>query len=471
MDSKISHKGEKVKSYSLEFKKQVVECAVNNSNREAARKFSVDERRIREWRENIENIKARASEKGGSKRRRLDGGGRKLTNAELEEELLEWITERRAAMLRVSRKLIMKKAKIMHDESTDDPAIKDSFVASRGWLEKFMKRNGLSLRRRTTIAQKNPSCMIDKLVMYVIQNRRLQRKFKYPASSIIAMDETAIWSDMLSGTTVDTIGKKDIPLKTTGHEKVRVSVCLTAKADGTRLKPFIVFGGGKRECVVLKEEFKSQCVIASSSNAWMNEGLTLEFIRSVIGRFSFNRRLLAWDSFECHMMQSTKELLKSFNVDSIIIPGGCTGYIQAPDVSWNKPFKAHVTSEYDTWLSEGIHEYTKGGNMKAPSRRKIVEWVIEGWRKLSKELIINSFKTCGLNLSVDGSEDEKIHCFKKEGACPEGSAKLKESLNIISEEESQVNPFTDITDSDVEDACEPFHLIDEDHESDEEIDI
>jgi len=58
MDSKISHKGEKVKSYSLEFKKQVVECAVNNSNREAARKFSVEERRIREWRENIENIKA-----------------------------------------------------------------------------------------------------------------------------------------------------------------------------------------------------------------------------------------------------------------------------------------------------------------------------------------------------------------------------------------------------------------------------
>lgn len=69
----------------------------------------------------------------------------------------------------------MKKAKIHHDESTDDPAEKEKFVASCGWLQKFRKRNGLSLRRRTTIAQRNQSSMIDKLVMYVVQNRRMQR--------------------------------------------------------------------------------------------------------------------------------------------------------------------------------------------------------------------------------------------------------------------------------------------------------
>ena len=237
-----SHKGEKIKSYSLDLKKEVVEYAINYSNRQAGRRYNVDEKRVREWRAKMEDIKARVADKGGLKRRRLDGGGRKLTNDDLEEEVLIWIMDRRSAMLRVSRKLIMKKAKIIHDKSTDDPAVKESFVASRGWLEKFMKRNGLSLRRRTTTAQKNPSCMVDKLVMYVLQCRRLQRKFKYSAGSIIAMDETAIWSDMLSGTTVESKGKKDIPLKTTGHEKVRVSVCLTAKADGTRLKPFIVWG-------------------------------------------------------------------------------------------------------------------------------------------------------------------------------------------------------------------------------------
>jgi len=30
------------------------------------------------------------------------------------------------------------------------------------------------------------------------------------------------------------------------------------------------------------------------------------------------------------------------NLDSAIIPGGCTKFVQAADVSWNSPFKAKV---------------------------------------------------------------------------------------------------------------------------------
>ena len=88
------------------------------------------------------------------------------------------------------------------------------------------------------------------------------------------------------------------------------------------------------------------------------------------------------------MMNSVSELLKRYNVDSIFVPGGCTPYIQAPDISWNKPIKSHVTPEYDEWLNFGILEYTKAGNMKARPRRKIVEWILEAWEKLSKDLII-----------------------------------------------------------------------------------
>lgn len=48
---------------------------------------------------------------------------------------------------------------------------------------------------------------------------------------------------MVSETTVDTTGKKAVTLKTTGHKKSWVSVCLAAKADSTKLKPIIVFKG------------------------------------------------------------------------------------------------------------------------------------------------------------------------------------------------------------------------------------
>ena len=102
-------------------------------------------------------------QKDGVVKKGLEGGGRKIMDSDVEEMLLNWILERRENRLRVLRKL-MRKAKIFYDESIgDDECAKEAFVASRGWLEKFM-RNGLSLRQRTTTAQKDPACLVNKLV-------------------------------------------------------------------------------------------------------------------------------------------------------------------------------------------------------------------------------------------------------------------------------------------------------------------
>ena len=67
--------------------------------------------------------------------------------------------------------------------------------------------------------------MIGKIVIYILNVRRLNQTFSYQTASIIAMDEMSIWADMVSNTTIDKSGKQHIPLKSYGHEKVRVSVC------------------------------------------------------------------------------------------------------------------------------------------------------------------------------------------------------------------------------------------------------
>ena len=87
-------------------------------------------------------------------------------------------------------------------------------------------------------------------------------KRNFSPDIIIAMDETAVWSDMVGNVTVDSTGTKDVPLKSTGNGKVKVSVCLTAKSDGTKSKPFVVFQGAKCEATALNEEFKNRCVVA-----------------------------------------------------------------------------------------------------------------------------------------------------------------------------------------------------------------
>ena len=65
----------------------------------------------------------------------------------------------------------------------------------------------------------------------------------YDLSNIIAMDETAVWNDMISNTTVEKRGAHSVNLKTTGHEKSKITACLTATAGRRKKKPFIVFKG------------------------------------------------------------------------------------------------------------------------------------------------------------------------------------------------------------------------------------
>ena len=303
--------------------------------------------------------------KKGKERSRLNGAGKKLLSTKMEEVLLEWIDNRHARSLRVSCKLIMNKTEIVcRDITPESNTATEDFKASRGWLCRFLKRNGLSLRRKTSVAQQDPERMVAKLVSYIIQVRQLQIKHNYAPCDIIAMDETPVWCDMISETTVDKSGIKTVTLKTTGQEKSRVSVVLAAKADGTKLKPMVVFKGANREVAALNQEFKGRAVVTTSANAWMDSELTIVWINSVLGSFSLNRRLLAWDSYECYIEDTITEALTSKKIDRVIVPGGSTRYIQAPDVSWNKPFKSSCTEKYDHWLSTvGIHEETASGNL------------------------------------------------------------------------------------------------------------
>ena len=92
---------------------------------------------------------------------------------------------------------------------------------------------------------------------------------------------------MVSNTTVEKTGSKEDNMKSTGHDKVRVSVYLAVKADGARLKPFIVFKGAKRESKALHDEFIRKCSVASCANGWINEDLTLRCCNEILGQFFF----------------------------------------------------------------------------------------------------------------------------------------------------------------------------------------
>ena len=263
-------KKKKISSYSTEYNLETIKFAKESKSiYSAAKKFNVDHKRIREWQSTKAKLQA-----ADNKRKCLDGGVRKPFAVGLEDELLEWIHERRSTGLQVSRAMILHKAQAIHEQKCKAWQVSPSFILSNGWVQKCMARNRLSERCRTTELQKDQDRLIDKLIAYILQIQRQQNRHSYSHSDIISMDQTAVWQYMLSSTTVDNVGEKSIRLKTTGHERSKVSICLTAKADRIKLKPFIVFLGAKRETKQLNEEYKNRCYVASSVNGWMNEDLT-----------------------------------------------------------------------------------------------------------------------------------------------------------------------------------------------------
>ena len=98
-----SHKGQKIKSYSLQFKLSGISFATAHGNHAAEKKFNVDRKRIREWREKKESIEETVKSKKakGCQRKRVKGGGRKPLSEKLEESILEWVYNRRSKSLRV----------------------------------------------------------------------------------------------------------------------------------------------------------------------------------------------------------------------------------------------------------------------------------------------------------------------------------------------------------------------------------
>ena len=79
-------------------------------------------------------------------------------------------------------------------------------------------------------------------------------KYQYNAANILAIHETLVWADMASATKVKNSNKKTVTVKTTEHEKTCLSVCLAAKANDTKLPPFIVFMEAKGGTNALEKE-------------------------------------------------------------------------------------------------------------------------------------------------------------------------------------------------------------------------
>ncbi|KAF0724398.1 hypothetical protein Ae201684_016937 [Aphanomyces euteiches] len=367
----------KSKSISIETKLDAISYAMQFGVRPAAKKYGVDPANIRRWKSKQEEL-----EKSNRHRKRLGSGGRALTSAQHDEILFDWI---------IHESVVGTGAGVGHENTI-------------GMLERRQERQSFHPTKSFFVG------FISSHVRQIIQT------YNIPLSNIYNFDETAIFLDHTDRTTIDFRGARDVPIRSFGFEKSRITAVFAANAVGSKLPP----------CILLKSKVADniRCidglVHCSSPNAWMNGPKFIEYVRYT---FAYHVRplLLVFDSAPSHISREVKAFLHSEDILFVVIPGGLTSFVQPADVSWFKPLKSHLKAEIDAWKEMGQFIYTTGNRVKAPDVSVYGKWLKKAWSRITAENVIKSFQCCFLG------SDQELSIAKNDELGPLFLMKLEES--------------------------------------------
>ncbi|CAG8644538.1 10171_t:CDS:2 [Paraglomus occultum] len=368
------------KSYLVAIKLEAIDYAKYVGNRAAGRMFAVTHTQIAQWRKKEEELK-----KANMRSRRV-GSGKEAAYPLAEDALKEWIVDLRNRGIGVTSSIIKSKMTefLSYSFSEQYPNAAQDFKASDSWFNLFLRRHNFSLRRRTKIGQKLPQEIQQKVANFheFIKNIRLQNNFD--PTRIINLDETPVFFDMVGALTIDYKGVKTVHIRTTGNDKNRFTCVLAVLGDGTKLPPMVIFKGKRLQ----KGDYPPDVIVRMNKN----------------------------DSFRGHLTQTVKSKCQEKNLVLGVIPGGLTSIVQPLDVSINKPFKNRLREKWRTWMAEGKFEMTRGGNLKRPDNSLMCHWISEAWSDIPYEIIVQSFKTCGISNDLNGTEDNLIWKENSENA-------------------------------------------------------
>uniref|UniRef100_A0A3B3Y323 HTH CENPB-type domain-containing protein n=1 Tax=Poecilia mexicana TaxID=48701 RepID=A0A3B3Y323_9TELE len=258
-DMSASGSSGKRKSYTVEYKKAIVEESWGKNVVQFCKEKMLDHRLVQKWRAEYTNLSEKV-ESGMAKKRKI-GCGRQPMYTELESLVSEWVADRRAKTLVVTRAQIQEYALAVSPQFDISP---EQFKASQHWVDNFLERNDLSLRRSTTLFRLEDAEIVKRALAY--------KKFvddidfsKYSLCNMIAMDEIAVFMGQAAQTTIDR-GASSVYVPSTAYESARVTCILTIRLDGTKATPLLI-AKGKKE----KIERVSGIYVLETEKAWATQ--------------------------------------------------------------------------------------------------------------------------------------------------------------------------------------------------------
>ena len=391
----------KKQKYSINFKYKILEELNNKKPSEIARKYNIPLTTFKGWIKNREKYKNQISMHKGNKER-LIGGGRKIIDSQYELFLLEWIKKERLKRNQVSYYRLIKYAKENYKGK--------NLTFSYGWLRKFLDRNGLSYRKRTS------NCFINEdLIKQKIQEKFFPDLYTYLFSNqekrvFYNMDEMRIELDCNSEKTIDLKGGKYIPFKTSNNERKAYTIALCVSSEGKKLKPYILFDGMGTK--LMKTLDPKNAVIAFTkqlNRSYMNAHLFKKWCRKV-----YDKEVSAEEKKNSILFLdkcgSIHDAYAPTDTKVIFFPAYSTKFLQPLDLGVNKIVKGKFKMFWEEWMSSN-NQTTSAGFVKAMDRQTFIDGICKIWEQIDTTTVINSFNVIRNGLKkID--EDLNNHLFE-----------------------------------------------------------
>lgn len=410
----------KRKSWTFAEKKSALSFLNNHSIKETMDRFSVTRSTLDKWNRRKDCIDKTRNPKG----RRLEGGGRKITDIDIERSALNFVANCRERGHAVTGPLIQ-----AHVESLAETKSID-LNASSGWLTGFKKRHNLVSRWVTGFVQKSPKELEPKIRAYLELLAETKQKHGLGEDvRIWNFDETPLYFDMPLSTTLEVKSSKHVFVHKALSERKRFTAGLMVSSKGDKLRPYLIFPG-KRGIVAHDSK---QIVCVKQTNGFMDTKRFHDWIEQIVTPYrktNSSKDILLLDAFTVHCDKQALTRLRALNFIPIFIPGGCTAYLQPLDVVINKPFKDHFRSHYRSWMADDkSHSFTPKGNMRAARPEEVTKWVSSAWSKIEPEMVAKSFIASGAIQTGDDEDEEEEKFLEKLRAKWQSKLSVKLSTN------------------------------------------
>ena len=322
-------------------------------------------------------------------KKRCTGAGRPPALAELEDVLFDKIVEMRTRKMKVSRSLIRGFAQSLAQEAN-----LSDFKASSTWCTLFMARFKLSLRRVTNLTTLTDSQLLQRSVDYMKFLRVTLQSVNL--SRTLLMDETAVYFEDCRTQTVDFEGRRHVIIKSTGFSSMRITACVGVWATGEKAAPLLIHKGKDSGYTINRKT--GPILSTTQSKAWVNSDLLVKWIDALFPVVDIRPgKCLVWDSCRAHISNKVKDHCRSRNIKMVVIPGGCTPYLQAGDIGIFRILKDQLSEIINAWKVSDAVEYTRAGNPKAPSNQIVEGWFRDAWRTVSPANIKRSVESAGFH--------------------------------------------------------------------------